>query len=52
LAVKKLKYLKKGQYKIIKHDEGDIKLLKATWASGSVVKGNASGKYFETYFKT
>lgn len=48
---KKVEIFKKGQYKIIKHDEGDIKLLKATWASGSVVKGNASGKYFETHLK-
>ncbi|MFA5693564.1 MAG: site-specific DNA-methyltransferase [Acholeplasmataceae bacterium] len=48
---KKVEIFKKGQFEIIKHDEGNIKLLKATWASGSVVKGNASGKYFETYLK-
>lgn len=42
---------KKGTYKIIKHEVGTRNLLKATWASGSVVKGNASGKYFETYIK-
>lgn len=48
---KKVAIFKKGGYEIIKHKQGDIKLLKGTWASGSVVKGNASGKYFETYLK-
>lgn len=48
---KKVEIFKNGQYQIIKHDEGNTKLLKATWASGSVVKGNTSGKYFETYIK-
>ena len=40
-----------GTYKIEKRKVGSLDLLKATWASGSVVKGNASGKYFETYLK-
>ncbi len=48
---KKVNIFPKGTYEIIKHNKGSIKLLKATWASGSVVKGNASGKYFETYLK-
>lgn len=48
---KKVKIFSKGNYKIIKHEFGNKQLLKATWASGSVVKGNASGKYFETYLK-
>lgn len=48
---KNVEIFKKGQYKVIKHKEGSKSLLKATWASGSVVKGNASGKYFETYLK-
>lgn len=48
---KKVKIFKKGNYEIIKHDNGEIGLLKGTWASGSVVKGNASGKYFETFLK-
>ena len=42
---------KSGSYEIKKHEKGRIGLLKGTWASGSVVKGNASGKYFETYLK-
>lgn len=48
---KNVEIFKKGQYKVIKHKEGNRNLLKATWASGSVVKGNASGKFFETYLK-
>ena len=48
---RKVKIFQKGAYKIVKHDCGELGLLKATWASGSVVKGNASGKYFETYLK-
>ena len=42
---------KKEEYEILKHKNGKIGLLKGTWASGSVVKGNASGKYFENYLK-
>lgn len=48
---RKVKIFPKGTYEIKKHDTGSTKLLKATWASGSVVKGNASGKYFETHLK-
>ena len=46
-----VKIFPKGSYEIKKHGKGSTKLLKATWASGSVVKGNASGKYFETHLK-
>lgn len=48
---RKVRIFPKGTYEIKKHDTGSTKLLKSTWASGSVVKGNASGKYFETYLK-
>ena len=48
---RKVKIFKKGAYQIVKRNFGSVGLLKATWASGSVVKGNASGKYFETYLK-
>ena len=48
---KKVSIFKKGEYEIIKHKESSIKFLKGTWASGSVVKGNTSGKFFETYLK-
>ncbi|MBQ8375343.1 MAG: site-specific DNA-methyltransferase [Clostridia bacterium] len=46
-----VKIFKKGAYEIVKRPIGCLGFLKATWASGSVVKGNASGKYFETYLK-
>lgn len=46
-----VKIFKKGTYEIEKKKIGCLGFLKATWASGSVVKGNASGKYFETYLK-
>ncbi len=46
-----VKIFKQGNYRIEKQKEGGRDLLKATWASGSVVKGNASGKYFETHLK-
>ncbi len=48
---KKVKIFPKGSYTIKKHSTGNTNLLKATWASGSVVKGNTSGKYFETFLK-
>lgn len=48
---KEVDIYKKGTYKIIQHPNGSYEYLKSTWASGSVVKGNASGKYFETYLK-
>ena len=38
----------KDEYEIIKV-EPHIDGLKETWASGSVLKGNASGKYFDKY---
>ncbi len=41
----------KGEYEIVKHDSGDIDLLKETWASGSVLKGNTSGKFFATHLE-
>lgn len=49
LGNRKVKIFKPGEYQIIKHNVGSIKLLKDTWASGSVLIGNASGKYFDRY---
>ena len=48
---RRVKIFKKGNYEIEKKPIGCLGFLKATWASGSVVKGNASGKYFETHLK-
>jgi len=41
-----------GEYEIVKHKTGKIGLLKETWASGTVLKGNASGKYFDQHLST
>lgn len=46
---KKVTIFKGNEWKIIKSDIGNIELLKETWASGSVLKGNTSGKFFDTY---
>lgn len=46
---KKVTIFKSGEWKINKAKEGNKNLLKETWASGSVLKGNTSGKYFDQY---
>lgn len=47
LGGKKVTIFKKGQYKINKLKHSSLSGLKATWASGSVLKGNTSGKFFD-----
>lgn len=49
LGGKKVTVFKPGQYKITKHNQGSLTLLKDTWATGSVLKGNTSGKFFDKY---
>ncbi len=51
LGGKKVIIFKPGEYQIIEHKKGNINLLKATWASGSVLKGNTSGKFFHNYLE-
>ena len=46
---KKVTVFKSGEWKINKSNQGNTSLLKETWASGSVLKGNTSGKYFDQY---
>jgi len=46
---KKVTFFQQGEWKINKSPIGDVKLLKETWASGSVLKGNTSGKFFDLY---
>jgi adenine-specific DNA-methyltransferase len=48
LGGKKVEIFKPGNYKINK-DSPSIKGLKETWASGSVLKGNTSGKFFDQF---
>lgn len=46
LGGKNVEIFKPGQYEI-KEGEPSLNGLKATWASGSVLKGNTSGKFFD-----
>ncbi len=48
LGGKKVHIFKKGEYAIRKLPEPTLKGLKDTWASGSVLTGNTSGKFFDT----
>jgi adenine-specific DNA-methyltransferase len=50
LGKKKVIIFKPGQYEI-KEEKPNINLLKGTWASGSVLKGNTSGKFFHNYIE-
>lgn len=50
LGKKKVIIFKPGQYEI-KELKPNINLLKGTWASGSVLKGNTSGKFFHNYIE-
>jgi len=49
LGNKKVTIFKQGEWKQKKSSVGKIELLKETWASGSVLKGNTSGKFFDLY---
>lgn len=49
LGGKKVEIFKKGEYEIKLADEPNIDALKDTWASGSVLTGNTSGKFFDEY---
>lgn len=51
LGRKKVVVFKPDQYEI-KVEEPSMDLLKATWASGSVLKGNTSGKFFHNYLES
>ena len=48
LGGKRVEIFKPGEYSIIESDSFGIGKLKATWASGSVLKGNTSGKFFDS----
>jgi len=51
LGNKKVVVFKLGDYELIEEEKGSIDLLKGTWASGSVLKGNTSGKFFHDYLE-
>ena len=46
---KKVEIFQKDQYKIIKKDVGDEYGLKEIWASGTILDGNSSGRFFRDY---
>lgn len=51
LGNKKVEIFLPEEYKIEKQEKGNINSLKGTWASGSVLKGNTSGKFFANYLE-
>lgn len=46
---KQVEVFKKGDYKIVKHDKGFNEGLKEIWASGTILDGNSSGRFFRDY---
>lgn len=50
LGKKRVIIFKPGQYEITE-EKPNINLLKRTWASGSVLKGNTSGKFFHNHIE-
>src|SRR5699024_8391427 len=51
LGGKRVVMFKKGQYKLIKHKEGFKDGLKEVWATGTVLNGNSSGRFFRDYLE-
>lgn len=49
LGGKKVVIFKKGEYKIVKHKEGFKEGLKEIWATGTILNGNSSGRFFRDY---
>ena len=49
LGGKKVEIFSKGQYLIKKHQEGAAEYLKEIWASGTILDGNSSGRFFRDY---
>lgn len=49
LGNKKVVMFKKGEYKIVEKEEGSEFGLKEIWASGSILDGNSSGRFFRDY---
>lgn len=39
----------KDQYEIIKHEDGTLDRLKEIWASGTILDGNSSGRFFRDH---
>lgn len=49
LGGKKVVIFDQGEYKIIQHSEGFKNGLKEIWATGTILNGNSSGRFFRDY---
>ena len=49
LGGKKVTVFEKNEYKIIKKPDGDEYGLKEIWATGTILDGNSSGRFFRDY---
>lgn len=49
LGGKKVIIYEKNQYKIVRHSEGFKDGLKEIWATGTILNGNSSGRFFRDY---
>lgn len=49
LGGKKVIIFEKGEYRIVKHPEGFKDGLKEVWATGTILNGNSSGRFFRDY---
>lgn len=49
LGGKKVEIFQQGQYRIIEHNEGSKEGLKEIWASGTILNGNSSGRFFRDF---
>lgn len=48
---KRVFLFKDGEYKIVKHKEGFKNGLKEVWATGTILNGNSSGRFFRDYLE-
>lgn len=46
---KRVKIFQKSEWKIVKHEQGFREGLKEIWATGTILNGNSSGRFFRDY---
>ena len=51
LGGKKVFVFEPNQYKVIKHSDGYKEGLKEVWATGTILNGNSSGRFFRDYLQ-
>ena len=51
LGGKKVVIFQKGEYKLVKHKKGFKEGLKEIWATGTILNGNSSGRFFRDYLE-